>query len=503
VAIASTARRDGRARNEHLLDKPWDCIIRFPTAADAYNSRFMVTLPAVLLLAAAAQPVPSAVPAAVDGAAALRHAAALAALGPHPWGSPRGRAAAAYVESQLRAAGIPDVRLAEFETAGIRGTNVIGTLRAPGEAFIVVSAHHDTAPEAPGAYDDGGGVGVLLETARVLAGRASRPLTVVFVSFDGEEAWWTRKVTTAGSRSYVKSLGADARNLVAAFVVEMCGWRAGTPVLHSIAYPDPLRPGQPVVAPGWVVSAALSGSRHAGQPFGVGDPWVSWLYQPAVRSVHVGLYGDDVSFLQAGLPAVFASDSSFSAFYPSYHRPTDTVDKLDPDALARMGRAVVGALDGLAAARPGPRSDPAWFAAFGHVLGGVVLLAAGAAAIVARLARAAGSPPGVLALRLVQAGLIGFLLWRQPVPAAWLFVWPLVLTSISPAAWAKLLGFLPAVGLVALAGAAWSRGIAGGSWFPRWQVAMAAVALLLFLVPLRRGSAAKPAGRRKPSRGRA
>ena len=99
--------------------------------------------------------------ASIDGEAALRHASALAALGPHPWGSPRNQAAATYVAAQLREAGLDEVELQAFERHGVRGTNVVATLRAPGDEFVVIGAHHDTAPEAPGAYDDGGGVGIL------------------------------------------------------------------------------------------------------------------------------------------------------------------------------------------------------------------------------------------------------------------------------------------------------------------------------------------------------
>src|ERR1700675_4675937 len=149
----------------------------------------MISLLAVLLAAS------------VDGEAALRHASALAALGPHPWGSPRNQAAAEYIASQLRDAGLTEVRLQGFESQGIRGTNVIGVLRAPGPELVVVGAHHDTAPDAPGAYDDGGGVGVLIETARMWAREPSRTRTFVFASFDGEEAWSTGKATTTGSRA--------------------------------------------------------------------------------------------------------------------------------------------------------------------------------------------------------------------------------------------------------------------------------------------------------------
>jgi len=65
--------------------------------------------------------------AAFDGQAALRHASALAALGPHPWGSPRALAAAQYVAAQFRDAGLADVRLQDFDTAGItRVSRIVG-----------------------------------------------------------------------------------------------------------------------------------------------------------------------------------------------------------------------------------------------------------------------------------------------------------------------------------------------------------------------------------------
>ena len=238
----------------------------------------------------------------------------------------------------MRAAGLDEVELQRFERHGgiARHERRRRRCAAPGDEFVVVGAHHDTAPEAPGAYDDGGGVGVLLEVARVLAAEAvARRARVVFASFDGEEASATGKGTTAGSRAFLERLGPRARSMVAAFAIEMCGWKGGTPVLHPIAYADPRETGRAVIAPAWLVRAALAGSREAGAPLGVGDPYLSWLYQPAVRTFRVRLYGDDLSFLQAGRPALFASDSSFSAFYPDYHQPSDTADKLD----ARGARA--------------------------------------------------------------------------------------------------------------------------------------------------------------------
>lgn len=442
-----------------------------------------MSLVAGLLLAAASAAAPAGSPA-VDGAAALRHASALASLGPHPWGSPRARAAAAYVASQIRAAGLSEVRLEEFEVKGVRGVNVVGVLRGDGPGLVIVGAHHDTAPEAPGAYDDGGGVGVMIEVARALAKRPPPPRTIVFASWDGEEAWSTGLGTTTGSRAHLRALGPQARDVVAAVVVEMCGWAGGTPVLHPVAYADPLRPGRQVVAPAWLASAALAGARDAGSALGVGDPWLSWLYQPAVRTFRVGLYGDDLSFLQAGVPAIFASDSSFSAFYPWYHKAGDTPDRLDATALARMGEAVRGAVEAVVRAPIRRDPDADWFAAFGRVAPRWVLLMVGIAALSPGLLRGRESGGRRLLARLALSAIFGVLVWENPVPALWILALPVFLTGLSPRRAALVASLLPAAALVALGGAAWWRGFVEGTWLPSWYIGAMAAALLLAAYPV-------------------
>ncbi|HUG53569.1 MAG TPA: M28 family peptidase, partial [Vicinamibacteria bacterium] len=410
-------------------------------------------------------------------------------------------AAAAYVGAQFRAAGLSDVRLDEFEVQGVRGVNVTGVLPGTGPGLVVVGAHHDTAPESPGAYDDGGGVGVVIEVARALAPRPP-PRTIVFASWDGEEAWSTGKgITTTGSRAWLDALGPKARQIVAAFVVEMSGWAGGTPVLHPIAYADPLRPGRQVIAPGWLVAASLRGARAAGAPFGVGDPWLAWLYQPAVRTFRVRLYGDDLSFLQAGVPAVFASDSSFTAFYPWYHQPADTADRLDAAALARMGEAVRGAVEALAR-EPLP-ADPApdWFAAFGVVAPRWALLAVAAAVMAPGLLRASARGGVGLLVRVAQAGLLAALAWHNPVVALWIASLPVLVTGLSGRRAALALALLPALALGALGAVAAARGFLGGVWLGPWPLAALGLVLALSAVPVsrdggpRRRSGARPGGR--------
>jgi hypothetical protein len=441
--------------------------------------------------------------ASVDGQAALRHASALAALGPHPWGSPRNQAAAAYVAAQFREAGLDAVELTPFERHGIQGTNVIATLRAPGEEFVVVAAHHDTVPEAPGAYDDGGGVGILIELARVLAQDARRPRTIVFASFDAEESSSTGKGTTAGSRAYIERLGPRARALVAAFAIEMSGWKGGSPVLHPIAYADPRERGRAVIAPAWLVRAALAGSREAGVPFGIGDPWLSWLYQPAVRAFRVRLYGDDLSFLQAGHAALFASDSSFTTFYPDYHKPSDTAEKLDAAALARMGERALALVRALERVPRGPAEEPHWFAAFGHVVSGAWLLAVGALSLLPGLWRGIRTGGATLGARVVQAVLSALLLWRHPVPALWILLVPQLVLPLRRAWWAVLLSLAPFVALVAIGFSAWWREAVNGVWLAPWEAGIGLGALALAFVGLGgRGDGRAPRKPRAPRRGR-
>src|SRR5262245_20539745 len=435
--------------------------------------------------------------ASIDGEAALRHAAALAALGPHPLGSPRARVAAEYVAAQFRDAGLGEVRLHEFAAGGLRGANAVGVLRAPGREFVVVGAHHDTAPDAPGAYDDGGGVGVLIEVARAAVRAGARPRTLVFVSWDGEESAAAGPGQTVGSRAWLRSLGAGANDLSAALVIEMCGWSGGRPVLHPLAYPDPLRPGGQVIAPAWLVRAALAGARANSAPLGVGDPWLAWLYQPAVRTFRARLYGDDLSLLQAGAPAVFASDSSFSAFYPWYHQATDTKDKLDTAALARMGAAALGVLAELERAPRGPTREPEWFAAGGRVIGGGGLLALGALSLLPALAAGTKAGGVTLAARLAHAASFAVLLARHPVPALWALLLPNLVLPFTRRRW-RLLALVPLLALLALGALAWRRGMVFGVWLAPWECVLAALALLFsFARPPARASARPPRAARR------
>jgi hypothetical protein len=426
--------------------------------------------------------------AAIDGPAALGHAKALAALGARGFGSPRSRAAAEYVASQLRAAGLSEVALQEFEAGGQRGANAVAVLRAPGPGFVVIGAHHDTVAGSPGAYDDAAGVGVVIEAARVLTQAKQRPRTLVFASWDGQEAGPDGAPGARGARAYIDSLGVRARELVAAVDVEMCGFAGGGLVLHALAYPDPLRPGRSVTAPAWLVRSALAGAEAAGAPLAVGDPLASLLYQPAVRTFSLRLHGGDLAFLQAGLPAVMLSDSSLAYFQPNYHTAGDTAEKLDRAALDRAGAALLGIAERLAREERPAEPDPHWLSLFGGVLGGWPLAGLSALSLAPGLALALRARGRFLYARLAQAALFALLAWRYPVPALFAFALPNALSPWLERAWARSLTLLPLLALLAFGAVGWARRvpegrIVTGTWLSGWEVALTLAALALLAVP--------------------
>jgi hypothetical protein len=437
----------------------------------------------------------------INAEAALDHARRLAALGPHPWGSTLNTAGAAeYVESQFRNVGLDAVRMQRFESHGVLGANVVGVLRGLDAEFILVGAHHDTVPGSPGAYDDGGGVGVLIELARVLGQRSSRPRTLVFVSFDGEEAWATTKATTVGSRAYIAAMGPQRANLVGAVILEMCGWSGGKPCVHPSAYADPLRPGRSLIAPGWLVEVALAGAREAGAELYVGDPWLSWLYQPAVRSFRGNLYGDDLSFIQFALPAVLLSDSSMTSFYPWYHRSADTADKLDADALARMGRTALSVITKLMSAPRGPARDEVWYASRSTVIRASTLAAIAALTLIPGLWAALFRGSSALFFRVFHAVIFGLLYWRHPIPTLWILALPNLVFPFRRRLATTVIALVPALGLAFVGAYAWRRGAVSGIWLAPWEWPLLVAALVLAsFVPRPRkvgGKRSRRAGRR-------
>jgi hypothetical protein len=228
----------------------------------------------------------------------------------------------------------------------------------------------------------------------------------------------------------------------------------------------------------------------------MGDPLIPWLYQPGVRVFRADFYGDDKAFLQAGLPALFVSDSSFTRFYPHHHQPQDTADKLDALALERMGRAVSGAVRALERAERGA-AESQWFSAFGVVLGVTPLLALGALSVVPGLRQGLRAGGRARTARLLHFLLFGFLASRHPVPTLFVLLAPNLLPLVPRRSFTVFLALLPALLLVGLGIAALPRGFVHGTFLTPWEVVAAAGALGLALLPVGRPTPRPGKARRK------
>jgi aminopeptidase YwaD len=193
-----------------------------------------------------------------------------------------------------------------------RSVNLVATPAGirPGEPHLVVGAHLDTVPQAPGAEDNASGVGVVLAVAEAVAPRRTR-LPVVFVLFGAEEP---RGETDAdhhyGSRRYVRSLGPRRRAAVRGMVS-----------LDRVGVGDVVPIGSAQVGPDPVADALGAAARRVGVP--------------VVRGYDRS--SDHWQFVLAGLPAARIGSTP----YAGYHSPQDTPDVVEPAQLERAGRLVL------------------------------------------------------------------------------------------------------------------------------------------------------------------
>lgn len=251
--------------------------------------------------------------------AAVRHLAGV--VGPREATGPAYRQAAGWVSRRLERLGYDVVRqrvdVPAGESWGVtvpagRSANVVATPPGlePGDPHLVVGAHLDTVPQAPGAEDNASGVGVLLAVAEVVAQRRTR-LPVVLVAFGAEEP---RGPSDAdhhyGSRRYVALMGPRERRALRAMVsLDRVGVGDGVPVGSASASDQ-------------VQRSLLAAARRAG---------VLAVADPEQRS------SDHWSFVGDGLPASRLGSTP----YVGYHSAEDVPEVVSAEQLARVGRLVL------------------------------------------------------------------------------------------------------------------------------------------------------------------
>jgi len=242
-------------------------------------------------------------------------------------------AAADFIEQSFSAAGFSP-RREGYEVDGKRCDNIEVEIARNGPGVVVVGAHYDSVLGSPGANDNASGVAALLALASRFAGKPSAR-TLRFVAFANEEPGYFQS-EQMGSAVYASRCKARGDKIAAMISLETIGYFSDSPgsQKYPIAGLGAIYPsrGNFIAFVGNVSSRALVRqaigrfrqqatlpSEGAALPSNV--PGVGW--------------SDHWAFWEHGYPAIMVTDTA-PFRYPHYHERSDTPDKLDYDAMARL-----------------------------------------------------------------------------------------------------------------------------------------------------------------------
>lgn len=247
-------------------------------------------------------------------------------IGPRHATSKTYRKAATWVQNRFEKLGYEVSRMPVDAPAGntwgvdVRAGNSPNIIAdAPGfdatEAHVIIGAHLDTIPVAPGAEDNGSGVAVMLEVARVVA---EDGVSVRFIAFGAEEPRGPGDdLHHFGSQTYVHSLNKAQRSAMKAMVALDRVGVAGKNV--------------PICTGGRGTKSVRKELKQAANAIDV----------PASICAD-NRTSDHWSFERNGLPSARLG----SIPYAGYHSPEDTLDVVSKKQLKRVARIMIEWLDG-------------------------------------------------------------------------------------------------------------------------------------------------------------
>lgn len=225
-----------------------------------------------------------------------------------------------WIKSEFDELGPTSSRLQKFSVMGKDAWNVIATFDAgPTSDIYIVCGHYDSISErpsetAPGAEDNATGAAGVIELARVFS-KVQKSATLIFATFSGEEQG------LVGSKAFVRSLDANLRSRVKAVInMDMIGYSKDDSEDVLLESSNRFK--------SLVDHFAAAATLVEGLNYYV-------TYNP---------YGSDhMPFIESGIPAILTIDNDWGD-YPSYHRSTDTIDKVSRDMGAAILRMNAGAL---------------------------------------------------------------------------------------------------------------------------------------------------------------
>ena len=213
--------------------------------------------------------------------------------------------------------------------------NVVGYLAGQSDEYVIVGAHYDhlglgelfsMAPSLagtvhPGADDNASGTSGVLELARYYSSRPKPRRGILFLTFSGEE------LGLLGSSYYVRNPVLPLEKAVAMLNMDMIGRiRDGKVYVGSAGTGSTFKPMIEKVVPASGLKVDFSDLTGYGA-------------------------SDHASFTARQVPVLFF----FSGLHSDYHRPSDTADKIDSEAAARLLGMVSELVDGLIESKERPQ----------------------------------------------------------------------------------------------------------------------------------------------------
>lgn len=156
-------------------------------------------------------------PAEFSSARAMRHVRAVAQK-PHPTGSDEIERVRRYVVGELEALGVraeiqeatvvPTQSRAGWPAPAARVRNIVARVAGTSNSrALMLAAHYDSVPTAPGASDDAAGVATLIETVRALKSGPPLKNDLILVFSDAEELGLMGARAFADAHPWMKDVG--------------------------------------------------------------------------------------------------------------------------------------------------------------------------------------------------------------------------------------------------------------------------------------------------------
>lgn len=252
------------------------------------------------------------------------------------WHYAKLNAAAEFIEGAFQQAGLQP-RRDGYEIDGRECHNIETEIHGTRPEIVLVGAHYDSVIGAPGANDNGTGVGAVLALARRFAGNwrlTETPYkTLRFAAFVNEEPPFFQ-TPQMGSYVYASRCKKRGDKISAMISLETIGYFSDAP--RSQTYPSiGLGAFYPTVGNfiGFVgnvgsrdlLRRAISIFRETKKLPAEGAALPAFV--PGVA------WSDQWAFWQHGYPGIMITDTA-PFRYPHYHSATDTPDKLDYDRFA-------------------------------------------------------------------------------------------------------------------------------------------------------------------------